>query len=750
MGPQRRLFKVLIVGGGMSGLTCARELQARGYEVLVVEGRGRPGGRLKTAEVGGCKVDMGGMFVHGIRDNPVAILASGIGLGVRGMESTVLYDHDGKRVSKEDDVAAEKAWNDDLELAHSVGRCEDGELMDHETMDMDFMAIMNMGTKKGELGEAQERVYNWHRSNLELSCGSDLSKVGRGWNEDEPYGFAGDHVLVKGGYEGIINKLAEGVDIVYECDVKEICMWQGDVGTDGDEEENTPDDPNPNSGDNPSGRIPGERARKSRFPSAKYGKFKEGRSMEDYPGGVTVVTSKGEFDADMVVCTASLGVLKSGRMKFNPPLPRKKIAAIKSMGMGNLNKCALSFPSCFWDDVDFVGHCPLAPGSYFLFTNMVGAEGKPTLCAMFGGDFADSVESMTDDEVVSGCMEALRTIYPGAPDPTDRYVSRWRSDQYAGGSFCYVPPGVNAEIHHDSLSEPLSDKNGILRVMFAGEATTKFHPSTVHGAYLTGIREAYRIDLTYDPDGGDGTKFNWSGDTMYKRTFRIKKSQTEDGEKYAARASDNDTTNATALKRDYTPFRERRKRVSVDVIIPATEPITTLAASKSPSPYSGSCRVRKKSRRLLQSTGEIEDDFSTPPPLAPDQSASTPAKVEKPWTKEEDRDVLQAYDIFAGRTDWAMLARERKGLSSRTATEIRNRCERLRHCNVWTRRRPPSQFTNRVSGNVVCKAAFDGGRKTGVVIVADRGNGTALVKMDAKYGGGIEIVNCSDVRAFLG
>ena len=37
-----------------------------------------------------------------------------------------------------------------------------------------------------------------------------------------------------------------------------------------------------------------------------------------------------------------------------------------------------------------------------------------------------------------------------------------------------------------------------MRVQFAGEATTKYHPSTIHGAYLTGIREASRLDLTFD------------------------------------------------------------------------------------------------------------------------------------------------------------------------------------------------------------------------------------------------------------
>lgn len=48
---------------------------------------------------------------------------------------------------------------------------------------------------------------------------------------------------------------------------------------------------------------------------------------------------------------------------------------------------------------------------------------------------------------------------------------------------------------YDVLAEPVYDCRGKPRVLFAGEATTRFHPSTVHGAWLTGLREATRLDF---------------------------------------------------------------------------------------------------------------------------------------------------------------------------------------------------------------------------------------------------------------
>jgi monoamine oxidase len=55
---------VIVVGGGLAGLTVARELQQRGHRVLVLEGRDRLGGRTWTTSFAGHDVEFGGTWIH--------------------------------------------------------------------------------------------------------------------------------------------------------------------------------------------------------------------------------------------------------------------------------------------------------------------------------------------------------------------------------------------------------------------------------------------------------------------------------------------------------------------------------------------------------------------------------------------------------------------------------------------------------------------------------------------------------------
>ena len=88
----------------------------------------------------------------------------------------------------------------------------------------------------------------------------------------------------------------------------------------------------------------------------------------------------------------------------------------------------------------------------------------------------------------AGALATLRESAPGVaiPAPVATAVTHWTTDPLAGGSYVFLPVGATRD-DIEALAAPAGP------VRFAGEATWWLHYGTVHGAVLSGIREARRI-----------------------------------------------------------------------------------------------------------------------------------------------------------------------------------------------------------------------------------------------------------------
>ena len=80
-------------------------------------------------------------------------------------------------------------------------------------------------------------------------------------------------------------------------------------------------------------------------------------------------------------------------------------------------------------------------------------------------------------------MSQLRALRAKAVEPIAWHVTRWAADPLAGGSYSFLRVGALRD-DYDRLAAPVAGK-----LFFAGEATERHHSATVHGAYLSGVRE---------------------------------------------------------------------------------------------------------------------------------------------------------------------------------------------------------------------------------------------------------------------
>jgi monoamine oxidase len=158
--------------------------------------------------------------------------------------------------------------------------------------------------------------------------------------------------------------------------------------------------------------------------------------------------------------------------------------------MGNVNKFLFSWNTPFWEtDVQYIGYTPDTKGKFNYFMNML--KFLPTsysLMTFAFGDYATVTETMSDSEIISEVMAQLKTIYGNSiPNPTNMLRTKWGQNINTFGAYSFAPNSTTSA-DFDTMAKEISN-----RLFFAGEHTIRDYRGTVHGAYLSGIREAEKI-----------------------------------------------------------------------------------------------------------------------------------------------------------------------------------------------------------------------------------------------------------------
>lgn len=210
-------------------------------------------------------------------------------------------------------------------------------------------------------------------------------------------------------------------------------------------------------------------------------------------GGVEVCFAGGQVvRADAAIVTLPLGVLQAGDVVFDPPLSNERQRAIAALGMGLYNKVFLRFdrvldmPAVDW--LENLGAKDLAFNNWLNLPHILGA---PAMLGFNAADVAAGIEGWGDGDIIDAATAGLRAMFGSSfPTPNAAQITRWRADPLARGSYSFHALGAQEGARADLFG---ADWDG--RIAFAGEAASVDHPSTVHGAWLSGQQAVATLAL---------------------------------------------------------------------------------------------------------------------------------------------------------------------------------------------------------------------------------------------------------------
>uniref|UniRef100_A0A671YV74 [histone-H3]-N(6),N(6)-dimethyl-L-lysine(4) FAD-dependent demethylase n=1 Tax=Sparus aurata TaxID=8175 RepID=A0A671YV74_SPAAU len=220
--PDRHCKNVIIIGAGASGLAAARQLQNFGTQVVVLEARERIGGRVWDDTSLGVTVGRGAQIVNGCVNNPIALMCEQMGIKMHKLgERCDLFQEGGQVTDPAIDKRMDFHFNAILDVV-SEWRKDKSQSQDTPLREKVQEVKKNFLQESGiQFSDLEEKVLQFHLSNLEYACGSTLDQVSaRSWDHNEFFAqFSGDHTLLTKGYSVLLHKLAEGLDIRTKCSV---------------------------------------------------------------------------------------------------------------------------------------------------------------------------------------------------------------------------------------------------------------------------------------------------------------------------------------------------------------------------------------------------------------------------------------------------------------------------------------------------------------------------------------------------
>lgn len=205
---------------------------------------------------------------------------------------------------------------------------------------------------------------------------------------------------------------------------------------------------------------------------------------------VIVKTASQSFQADKLISTIPVGVLKHTPFLFEPDLSQEKWQAIQALGVHQATRIVLEFDQPFWNIHSpylWLDH-PSSPtlkefrNNYFTKKALLQTDSYTHIARSL---YQKLDAPQAKEALIATVMKDLTQMYPHASWPT-AYIYDWTSDPYARGSYPYRHPNIT-----ERLQQALERQEGNL--YFAGADFSR-HGFSIHNAYASGKRIAKAIN----------------------------------------------------------------------------------------------------------------------------------------------------------------------------------------------------------------------------------------------------------------
>ena len=443
---------VAVIGAGLSGLTAARQIAAAGKSVIVLEARGRVGGRCFSRSIGAGASDvanMGATFV-GPTQTQILGLMSDLGIAKFPVYSTgnLLWYEDGKLTPYTGLIPPASNPAAAIELGEVV-LPEIDQMAQTVPLDAPWTAP-NAVTWDSMTAET------WAESNIKTSDGQKLFSLAVNavlsvLPRDVSFLYFLFYVHAAGGIEPLVNNAGQG-------SAQDFRVAGGTQGI--------------------AIKLADQLGRKRVLLSQPVRRISQGaRSIYVYADKATV-------KAQQVI--VAIPPHLAGRIVYEPGLPAVRDQLTQRMPIGSLIKTIAVYDTPFWRARGLNGEVTSDSGPVTVMFDASPAGGTPgVLLGFIDGDDARQLSDQSDAARATAALKSYATYFgQQAGNPRMYFDQVWDKEIYTGG--CPVglmPPGVMIE-YGPALRAPVG------RIHWAGTETATVWTGYMDGAVQAGKRAA--------------------------------------------------------------------------------------------------------------------------------------------------------------------------------------------------------------------------------------------------------------------